>query len=263
MKKAILLAAHGSNNRAANTALGNILRLTQAEYPDLLIRTAFTSNHIRKMMTKQGQYLPSVGETLKSMHEEGITHVVIQSLHVIPGIEFHHITRILNKVEKGETPFKKAVFGQPLLSDNKDVDEVSDLILSLLQDRDPEKDALILVAHGSKHSGNIFYHKFKLVLEGKDKHAFLGAVSSPTDIVEISEKIKKAGLKRAFLLPLLFGAGNHVQKDMAGEADDSWKNIVSASGIEPVPEIKGIGEFGIFADRWMENLRVAIKELDD
>ncbi|SDL34860.1 sirohydrochlorin cobaltochelatase [Maridesulfovibrio ferrireducens] len=263
MKKAILLAAHGSNNRAANSALNNILKLAKAEYPDIPIKSAFTSYHVRKIMREQGQPIPSVEEILKSMHDDGITHVVIQSLHVIPGIEFHHITRILNKIAKGEIHFEKAVFGQPLLSDDQAVDEVSDLILSLLPDRDPEKDALILVAHGSRHSGNIFYHKFKLVLEDKDKHSFLGAVSSPNDIVEITEKIKKAGLKRAFLLPLLFGAGNHVQKDMAGEDENSWKNIVAAGGIEPIPAIKGIGEFGIFADRWMDNLRDAIKKLDN
>ncbi len=262
MKKGILLAAHGSKNRAANSSLSNILKLTKAEYPDIPIKSAFTSYHVRQIMKKKGQPLPSVEEVLTSMHEDGITHVVIQSLHVIPGIEFHHITRILNKIEKGEINFEKAIFGQPLLSDEQAVDEVSDIILSLLPERDPQNDALILVAHGSRHSGNIFYHKFKLALEEKDKNAFLGAVSSPTDIYEISDKIEKSGIKRAFLIPLLFGAGNHVQMDMAGDHDESWKNIVSAKGVEPIPIVRGIGEFDIFAKRWMDNLRNAIKELD-
>ncbi len=49
--------------------------------------------------------------------------------------------------------------------------KISDIILDLLEERNPQKEALILVAHGSKYSdsGNSLYDKFKEVLEAKDK----------------------------------------------------------------------------------------------
>ncbi|GEM_PF-5420846 len=65
MKKAILFAAHGSKNRAASSALGNILKMAKEQYPDVLIQSAFTSGHVLKKLKEQGQALPSLKQTLE------------------------------------------------------------------------------------------------------------------------------------------------------------------------------------------------------
>lgn len=263
MKTAILFAAHGSKNRSASSALGNILKMAKEHYPDLRIQSAFTSGHILKKLKEKGQNLPTVKQNLEKLVEEGITHVVVQSLHVIPGTEFTNIARLIKRVDKGEIKLEKAVIGKPLLTDEQEIDEISDMILSLLDERDPENEALILVAHGSKYSdsGNSLYDKFKEVLESKDKNAYLGKLNTENGIEAISDKIKASGIKKAYLLPLLFGAGNHVKKDMAGDHAESWKNIVASRGIEAEPITKGIGEYDVFAKRWMDNLAKAIAEL--
>lgn len=265
MKKAILFAAHGSNNRAASSALGNILKMAQQKYPDLIIQSAFTSTHVLKKMKELGQKLPTVKQNLEQLAEKGVTHVVVQSLHVIPGSEFNNIKRLIGRVERGDIPLEKAVVGNPLLSGDREIDEVSDIILNLIEERDPENEALILVAHGSKYSdsGNALYDKFKQVLEAKDKSAYLGKLNAEDGIVTIAEKIRESGIKKAYMLPLLFGAGNHVKKDMAGEDNESWKNIVASRGIEVETIPQGIGEFDVFAERWMDNLAKAIKELEN
>lgn len=265
MKKAILFAAHGSKNRAASSALGNILKMAKERYPDILIQSAFTSGHILKKLNEQGQSLPTVKQNLEKLAESGITHVVVQSLHVIPGTEFNNISRLMDRVERGEIPLQKMVLGNPLLTGEREIDEVSDMILNMIEERNPEKEALILVAHGSKYSdsGNALYDRFKQALESKDKNAYLGKLNSKEEIVSISEKIKESGIKKAYMLPLLFGAGNHVKKDMAGDHDGAWKNIVASKGIKVITIPKGIGEFDIFAARWMDNLAKAIRELED
>ncbi|WP_320172573.1 sirohydrochlorin cobaltochelatase [Maridesulfovibrio sp.] len=265
MKKAILFAAHGSNNRAASSALGNILKMAKERYPDTIIQSAFTSGHILKKLKEKGQSLPTVKQNLEILARNGVTHVVVQSLHVVAGTEFNNISRLVKRVENGETGLEKAVLGYPLLTGEQEIDEVSDLILTLLEERDPEKEALILVAHGSKYSdsGNALYDRFKQRLESKDKNAYLGKLNSEDAVVDISERIKKSGIKKAYMLPLFFGAGNHVKKDMAGEHENSWKSIVASRGIEVIAIPKGIGEFDIFAARWMENLEKAIKKLDN
>ena len=264
MKKAILFAAHGSKNRAASSALGNILKLTKETYPSIPIFSAFTSGHVLKKLREQGQELPTVKQNLETLAENGFTHVVVQSLHVIPGTEYTNTSRLLDRVDKGEIKFEKAILGEPLLTNDQEIEEISDLILNLLEERDPQKEALILVAHGSKYSdsGNSLYDKFKEVLEAKDSNAYLGKLNSEDGIEKISDRIKESGLKKAYLLPLLFGAGNHVKKDMAGEHEGSWKNIVASRGIEAIPVAKGIGEFNIFAQRWMDKLKQAIDQLD-
>lgn len=264
MKKAILFAAHGSKNRAASSALGNILKMAKEQYPDVLIQSAFTSGHVLKKLKEQGQALPSLKQTLEKLSKNGISHVVVQSLHVIPGTEFTNISRLVKRIDRGEIELTKAVLGNPLLTNDQEINEVSDMVLGLLENRNPETEALILVAHGSKYSesGNSLYDQFKQVLESKDKNAYLGKLNSEDDIVEISEKIEKSGIKKTFLIPLLFGAGNHVKKDMDGDHEGSWKNIVAKRGIEVVTIAKGIGEYDIFAKRWMNNLQKAIEELE-
>ncbi|TIH15574.1 cobalt chelatase [Marinifilum sp. JC120] len=264
MKKAILFAAHGSKNRAASSALGNILKMAKEAHPDIPVYSAFTSGHVLKKLREQGQNMPTVKQNLENLAEEGVTHVVVQSLHVIPGTEFNNISRLLDRVDKGEIKFEKAVLGEPLLTNEQEIDEISDIILNLLEERDSQNEALILVAHGSKfsESGNSLYDKFKEVLEAKDKNAYLGKLNSEGGIEKISDCIKGSGVKRAYLLPLLFGAGNHVKKDMAGEHDGSWKNVVASRGIEPIPVVQGVGEFDIFAQRWMDKLEKAISQLD-
>lgn len=264
MKKAILFAAHGSKNRAASSALGNILKMAKDAHPDIPVYSAFTSGHVLKKLREQGQKLPTVKQNLENLAEKGVTHVVVQSLHVIPGTEFNNISKLLDRVDKGEIEFEKAVLGEPLLTNDQEIDEISNIILNLLENRDPQKEALILVAHGSKYSesGNSLYDKFKETLEAKDKNAYLGKLNSEDGIGKISDCIKESGIKRAYLLPLLFGAGNHVKKDMAGEHEGSWKNIVASRGIEPIPIVQGVGEFDIFAQRWMDKLEKAISQLE-
>ena len=265
MKKAILLAAHGSKNCSSNSALGNILKMAKAEYPDVPVERAFTSGHVLKKLREQGLMLPTIKETLESMYKNGITHVVIQSLHVIPGTEFMSILRTIKKIEHTDINFTRAILGHPLLNNEQEVDEVSDMILSFIPERDPRKDGLILAAHGSRYSenGTTLYNKLKSTLKMKDANAYLCKLNLQDDIVNIGREIKKSGIERTFMVPLLFGAGNHVQRDMAGEHKHSWKNIVSACGTEVIPIVKGIGELDIFAARWMDNLRRAMIELEE
>jgi sirohydrochlorin cobaltochelatase len=263
MKKAILFAAHGSRRSASKNAIDNILKKAEREFPDVIIDTAYTSHYVRKKLCEiDGDCDLSIQQKLDAFMEQGVTHVVIQSLHVIPGVEFNTITRMLKKMEKDQNSPIKAVYGKPLLYDEQAMREVADMITGMPPERDERKEALILVAHGSKHSGEI-YGQFQEILESRGHNTYMGKINTPQDIHDICLKIQNSGVKEAFLLPFLFGAGNHVQSDMAGENEESWKNIVSSYGIKVMPVVKGIGEFNIFADRWMSNLRRAFKELEE
>lgn len=263
MKKAILFAAHGSRRSASKNAIENILKKARREFPDVIIETAYTSHYVRKKLCEvDGDCDLSIQQKLDMFKEQGVTHVVIQSLHVIPGAEFKTITRLLDKMTESGDSSLKAVYGKPLLYSEQDMREVSDMIVGMPPERDDTTEALILVAHGSKHSGEV-YQDFQKILESRGHNAYMGKINTPQDIHDICKKIKQSGLEKAFLLPFLFGAGNHVQTDMAGNDEESWKSIVNSYGICAKPVVKGIGEFNIFADRWMNNLRRAFIEIEN
>lgn len=261
MKQAILFAAHGSRRSASKNAIENIVEKARREFPDVEIDTAYTSHYVRKKLCEMdGDCDLSIQQKLDSLIEHGVTHVVIQSLHVIPGTEFNTITRMLKKMENDKNYQLKAVYGKPLLYNENAMNEVANMIVGMPPERDDSSEALILVAHGSKHSGEI-YKQFQDILENKGHNTYMGKINTPQDIHDICTKIQDSGLKTAYLLPFLFGAGNHVQSDMAGEDEDSWKSVVNSYGIDVRPVVKGLGEFNIFADRWMSNLRRAFHDL--
>ena len=43
-------------------------------------------------------------------------------------------------------------------------------------------------------------------------------------------------------MPFMVSAGDHAAVDMAGDGENSWKNLLKAAGIDPVPMIRGLGE---------------------
>lgn len=262
MKKAILFAAHGSRRSASRNAIDNILEKAHREFPEVIIETAYTSHYVRKKLCEMdGDCDLSIQQKLDLFREQGVTHAVIQSLHVIPGLEFKTITRMLDKMAEKKDSSLRAIYGKPLLHNEQAMREVADMIVAMPPEREDKTEALILVAHGSKHSGEV-YHQFQQILEGRGRNAYMGKINTPQDIHDICDKIKKSGIEKAYLLPFLFGAGNHVQSDMAGDEEESWKSVVNSYDIQPIPVVKGIGEFDIFAERWMENLRRAFRELE-
>lgn len=89
MKTAIVLAAFGSRHKRATASLDHITERVRQTYPELPVMLAYTSKTIRGHMEKAGEAVDSVPMALKKLLAEGITHVAIQSLHLIPGTEFH------------------------------------------------------------------------------------------------------------------------------------------------------------------------------
>ena len=54
--------------------------------------------------------------------------------------------------------------------------------------------------------------------------------------------------KKAVLAPLMLVAGDHARNDMAGEDEDSWKNVLERGGIEVSCVMAGLGSYA-FAQR--------------
>ena len=86
-KTGILLVTFGTSNAQARKAFDNIDRMAEKRFQDTEIRWAYTSHMIRKMLAKEGKNINSPVTALAKMHDDGFTHVAVQSLHVIAGEE--------------------------------------------------------------------------------------------------------------------------------------------------------------------------------
>jgi sirohydrochlorin cobaltochelatase len=96
VKKGILLVAFGTSIPEAQEAFANIEEEVKEAFPDVPVRWAYTSKIIREKLAKQGQHLDSVAVALAKMKDENFTHVAVQSLHTIPGEEYHDLVKTVH-----------------------------------------------------------------------------------------------------------------------------------------------------------------------
>jgi sirohydrochlorin cobaltochelatase len=252
-KIGILLVAFGSSIPEAQISFENIDRSVKAAYPDVPVRWAYTSAMIRKKLAKMGKYLDSPEVALAKMLEEGFTHVAVQSLHTIGGEEFHDLRRSAYAF-RYPGGFQRILVGYPLLATQKDMQRAVGAILENIPKSRKEDEAVVLMGHGTHHPSNAFYAALMFQVQRKDPRVFIGCVEGYPEIDEIKAMLKQKRIKKAYLMPFMSVAGDHARNDMAGPDKDSWKSILSASGIECVAILKGTAEYANFVQIWVDHL---------
>lgn len=259
MKTAIVLAAFGSRNKNAMASLTHITERVKTAYPDIPVCVAYTSETIRGHMKEAGEAIDSVPDALERLHQEGITHVVIQSLHLIPGTEFHELLSLANEHMLADGGFHRVEVGFPLVAGEAGVEAVADTILSIALEGKGENDAVLFMGHGTKHDGNVYYETLHRAFQKRDTTVHLGAMEAEPGIDAIIERFRADGVKKAYLLPFLFGAGWHAARDMVGDSETSWKNRLEKEGILCEAVLKGAGEYDRLVDIWLKHLDDAIR----
>lgn len=262
MNKAIILAVYGSRHYNAVAALTHMKERVEAAWPGVPVRLAYTSEKIRRHMNRAGQEADSVPDALDGLLAEGARRAVVQSLHMIPGSEFHDLLPLANKYMLRKDGFERVEVGFPLLAGEDDIEQVCDAILSVLPERRTGAEAVLLMGHGTLHPGNVYYEGLNACIRQKDENVFVGALEAEPGIGLIRDILAKRGITRAYLLPFLFGAGRHASKDMVGKKPGSWKSELEKAGIECEAVLKGAGEYDALADIWLEHLKDAMMRLE-
>lgn len=262
MNKAVILAAYGSRHHNAVAALDHLVERVGNAWPGIPIRVAYTSKAIRGRMNRAGQEAHSVREALDALLAEGISRVAVQSLHMIPGSEFHDLLPLSNKYMLREDGFERVEVGFPLLAGEEDIERVCDALLSVLPEQRSVSEAVLLMGHGTLHPGNVYYEGLNACIQEKDTNVFVGALEAEPGIEGIRDMLLEREVKKAYLLPFLFGAGWHASKDMVGDRADSWQSILNAQGIDCEAVLKGAGEYDVLADIWLEHLKDAMLRLE-
>jgi len=261
MKKAIVLAAFGSRHKNAMASLDHITERVKQAHPDTPVRVAYTSKTIRGHMEKAGEAVDSVPMALDKLLSEGITHVAVQSLHLIPGTEFHELLGLANELMLKDGGFNRVEVGFPLVAGEAGVEKVADTIISIALEGKGENDAVLFMGHGTKHDGNVYYETLHRAFQKRDTSVHLGAMEADPGIDAIIERFKQANVKKAYLLPFLFGAGWHAARDMIGESETSWQTRLENEGIVCEAVMKGAGEYDRLVEIWLKHLDDAMRRM--
>ncbi len=280
MKRGILLAAFGVGNRQARHTLQLFDRQVRRRWPDIPVRWAYTSALLRHRLAARRTKSDSVTKALHKMYFEKYTHIAVQPLHVIPGVEYdglHAAAMALmcgaGRAELSTVPrmegsaleslcFSRVSVGRPLLYEHLDILRTVDALLdSLPRERAPQ-DAVVFMGHGTWHAGENRYEALFTALRKRDPLVFVGTMEGSLTITDVVKGLRQVGVKKTFLLPLLSVVGRHAVQDMAGEGADSWRSHIEGAGMECVPVLRGMVEYAGLVDIWIEHLADAVNQLE-
>jgi sirohydrochlorin cobaltochelatase len=262
MKKGILLVAFGSTIPEAQVSFDNIERSVKNAFPGVPVYWSYTSRIIIDKMAREGKYLATPAEALARMMRENYTHVAVQSLHTVPGAEFHGLVKNAQKFAGMSKGIREVRVGYPLMATSEDVQRVAEALLRITPTERREKDAVVFMGHGTHHPANVYYAALNYHVQKLDPYVFVGTVEGWPEIDEIKVDLKNRQINNAYLIPFMSVAGDHARHDMAGPDEGSWKSVLEREGIVCVPVLKGTAEFQEFVDIWVDHLRGAFGHFD-
>lgn len=254
MKKGILLVAFGTSEASAKVSFQNIEQKVKKAFPGVDVFWAYTSHIIRHKLAGQGEMTLSPAQALAKMMDDGYTHVAVQSLHTIPGEEYHELTMTVNGFKAMPKGFDKLLLGFPMLGAQDTVAMAVDAVIATLPKARKANEAVVLMGHGTHHPGNIYYAGMNWQLQQKDPNIIMGTVEGYPEIGDVIAWLKTKKSGKVWLMPFMSVAGDHAKNDMAGDEEDSWKSQLTKVGFSCETVLKGTAEYDAFADIWVSQL---------
>ena len=259
---AILLVTFGTSVESAQKAFVNIEKRVKTAFPKTEVRWAYTSKIIRKKLEKEGTHVDSPEVAMAKLMDEGYTKVAVQSLHMIPGAEFHEVNvnaRLFGQMSGG---IDKVEISLPLLvSDETMAKALKEVMTRVVPKERKPNEAVVLMGHGTHHPSDAIYSALMYKGQKMDANLYVGTVEGTPTFEEVKDMLIKNKIKKAYLVPFMTVAGDHAMNDMAGDEPDSWKSRLAKAGIESVPVMKGLAEFDAIVDMWIEQLKGVMAHL--
>ena len=256
MKKAILVVSFGTSHLdALENSIEKIENRIRDEFKDYEVFRAFTAHMIiKKLKERDNIEILKPEEALEDLKNKGFEEVIIQPLHIIPGEEYSYIRGM---ARRHKDDFKTIKLGRPIFF-YQGVEEVpqdySEFIESMKEVLDNEE-SVVLFGHGSAHSSNAVYGMLQTVLEDEGyDNVFVATVEGYPTIETCIRRMKKKGIKKTKLVPLLVVAGDHAKNDMASDEEDSMKSILKREGIESTVYLHGLGEVDKFVQLYVNRI---------
>ncbi len=262
----IVLAPYGTVFPPALATYDRIQKTYEHIFPGSPIRLAFTSNLMRKRLReKEGISIPSLQRALEEICDLGQRSVVIQSLQIVPGGEFHQVAALVMQLKERDQAFSRLEIGLPLLSSISDCRRVSSLMPALCSGhayrQDPKKEAVLLVGHGSGHPADALYSLMYQVIKQEHENIFLGTIDGFCGIAGLLPNLLGSGRRVVRLLPFLLVAGGHAENDIFGLSPESWKSTLEKVGYEVVADRRGLGDRAEIVSLFLEHTRNALERM--
>ena len=261
LKKGILLVSFGTSVPEAQEVFDQIDAAAKARFKGVEVRWAFTAKMIRHKLAKEGKITLSPSQALAQMAEDGFTQVAVQSLHIIPGQEFHQMYETVKRFQGMPKGIERIYVGWPLLGSAEDMKRAAEAVLAIIPPERKKDEAVVLMGHGTHHPGNVYYPAMNYVFQKMDSKVLVGTVEGYPSIEDVQKDLVAAKVKKVWLMPFMSVAGDHAMNDMAGDEDDSWKSTLTKAGFECRTVLKGLAAYPQVTEIWLDHLDAAFKHI--
>ena len=189
MKRGILLAAFGSGSSQGESTLRRFDAQVRKAFPDVSVRWAFTSMLMRERLASERKRSDSVHKALKKMAFEKFTHVAVQPVHVIPGLEYGDIVSDADELRADGT-FASLVVGAPLLTESQaSVDRAARALLAELPSGRAPGEPVLFMGHGSRHAAESRYEALAAAVRERDPLVLMGTLNGTIRLEHIVEHL--------------------------------------------------------------------------
>ncbi|MDO4519231.1 MAG: sirohydrochlorin cobaltochelatase [Eubacteriales bacterium] len=255
-QEAILVVSFGTSyEETCQKTIGAIEDAIRSAFPDKPLYRAWTSKRIiKKLKITKNIHVDTVSEALHRMLNDGITNIIVQPTHVINGIETN---LLMEDIQKHGSQFQSINLGTPLLTSMDDCNAVAD-ILSNFAEKNDDDHLYVLMGHGTEHHADKIYQTINdLLIQKGRSDIVIGTVEGKFQISDVVDYASTQNTRNATLLPFMIVAGDHANNDMAGDDDDSWKNILAQNDISSSVILKGLGEYPEIRELFIDHCRNA------
>ncbi|MFZ3147675.1 MAG: sirohydrochlorin cobaltochelatase [Methanothrix sp.] len=261
----IVLAPYGTLFPPALATYDQIRKAYERKFHGSSVRLAFTSHLMRKRLQENvGISIQSLPAALQDICDQGFKSVIVQSLQIVPGGEFHQVAALVQELKGAKPAFSRLEIGLPLLSDLPDCQKVSSLLPAICSGpayrRDPEKEAVLLVGHGTGHPADALYSLMSQILKEEHRNVFLGTIEGFSGLAGLLPELKDSGARVVRILPFLLVAGGHAENDIFGCSPASWKSVLERDGYEVIADRRGLGERVEVISLFLEHTKNALEK---
>lgn len=234
-------------------------KLIEDTFPSSDVFLSYSSRMVLKHVKKQGLDYKNLPQVLADIDMEGYKHITVASINIFPTDEHAFLQNIVKGFKRFSLSHIR--YSDAILTKAKD----TTLFLKSLNEKISKDDvANLYIIHGTPRlemSGidSITYaHKF---LEDLSDFNFSCSLEGSYPFYalkdSIIEKMKKRGVKKVQIVPMLLVSGNHYEKDMNEIKDELSENFE----VQIVPSITKSEKFNLIEISDIQNIIIQnIKE---
>ena len=268
VKKAILIVSFGTTYLdTLKLCIESTENKIRAIFPNYEVRRAFTSRFvIRKLVERDGIQIDTEKQALERLQVEGYKEVFIQPLHVVAAEEYKKLRKVSVHFAHAKV-FDNITLGRPLLYYMGQKGNPDDYLIAIKAVETQlstlgHDEAIVLMGHGGVHPANTAYAALQMKLEEAGlNNAFVCTVEGFPALDSVIEKLKRKKVKKVTLMPFMLVAGDHANKDMAGDEEDSAKSKLHNAGFDVDIYFHGLGENLAIQEIYIQHLKDAIDQL--